>query len=121
MKKAGIITLFGEYNFGNRLQNYAVQEVLKKKGLDVQTIKYMPKDTKPPETNDTLAKERLQKFRKFNEKINFAKETLYSDVETPNNFGEEYDYIILGGDQIWNHTFTKSFSDKAIRLICSNT
>ena len=35
MKKAGIITLFGEYNFGNRLQNYAVQEVLKRFDLDV--------------------------------------------------------------------------------------
>ena len=40
MKKVGIITLFGEYNFGNRLQNYAVQEVLKENGLEVETIKY---------------------------------------------------------------------------------
>ena len=37
MKKAGIVTLFGEYNFGNRLQNYAVQEVLKRYGLEVET------------------------------------------------------------------------------------
>lgn len=121
MKKAGIITLFGEYNFGNRLQNYAVQEVLKKKGLDVQTIKYMPKGTTAPNTNHKQAEDRLKKFKSFNQNINFAEEILYSDIETPSNFGEEYDYIVLGGDQIWNHTFTKSFSDKAIRLICSYT
>ena len=54
---------------------------------------------------------RVAKFKKFNENINFAKETLYSDIETPEGFGEEYDYIALGGDQVWNHTFTKSFSD----------
>ena len=41
MKRAGIVTLFGEYNFGNRLQNYAVQQVLKKNGLEVETIKYI--------------------------------------------------------------------------------
>ena len=29
MKKAMIVTLFGEYNYGNRLQNYAVSEFLK--------------------------------------------------------------------------------------------
>lgn len=33
MKNVGIVTLFGEYNFGNRLQNYAVQQVLKKTDL----------------------------------------------------------------------------------------
>ena len=30
MKKIGIITLSGNYNYGNRLQNYAMQEVYKK-------------------------------------------------------------------------------------------
>ena len=67
MKKAGIITLFGEYNFGNRLQNYAVQEVLKKFDLDVETIKYLGLyDDVASEAND-IHKNRLTKFKKFNE------------------------------------------------------
>ena len=41
MKKAGIMTICGEFNYGNRLQNYAVQEVLKKFDLDVETIRYI--------------------------------------------------------------------------------
>ena len=41
MKKAGIMTICGEFNYGNRLQNYAVQEVLKRTGLEVETIKYI--------------------------------------------------------------------------------
>lgn len=36
MKKVGIITLTRAENYGNKLQNYAIQEVLKKLGFDVQ-------------------------------------------------------------------------------------
>lgn len=38
MKKVGIITLNGYINYGNRLQNYALQEVLKSLGFYVETI-----------------------------------------------------------------------------------
>ncbi|TPE68975.1 polysaccharide pyruvyl transferase family protein [Halalkalibacterium halodurans] len=38
MKKIGIITLNGYFNYGNRLQNYAVQEVLKLFGYYVETL-----------------------------------------------------------------------------------
>ena len=41
MKKIGIITIINNSNYGNRLQNYAVQESLKRivKDCDVITIK----------------------------------------------------------------------------------
>ena len=38
MKKIGIITLSGNYNYGNRLQNYAMQEVYKILCFEVETI-----------------------------------------------------------------------------------
>src|SRR5699024_789349 len=38
MKKVGIITLNGYKNYGNRLQNYALQEVIKQQGFEVETI-----------------------------------------------------------------------------------
>lgn len=38
MKKIGILTINDYKNYGNRLQNYAVQEVLKSFGFDVVTI-----------------------------------------------------------------------------------
>lgn len=38
MKKVGIVTLNGYFNYGNRLQNYAVQEVLKTYGFEVETL-----------------------------------------------------------------------------------
>lgn len=38
MKKVGIITLIGYQNYGNRLQNYALQEAIKSLGFEVETI-----------------------------------------------------------------------------------
>lgn len=38
MKKVAIITLNGYQNYGNRLQNYALQEVIKELGFEVETI-----------------------------------------------------------------------------------
>jgi len=38
LKKVGIITLNGYYNYGNKLQNYALQEVIKELGFTVSTI-----------------------------------------------------------------------------------
>lgn len=38
MRNIGIVTLNGYYNYGNRLQNYALQEVVESLGFDVETI-----------------------------------------------------------------------------------
>ncbi|WP_158232500.1 polysaccharide pyruvyl transferase family protein [Sporosarcina sp. P13] len=38
MKKVAIITLNGYFNYGNRLQNFALQEIIKQQGYDVETI-----------------------------------------------------------------------------------
>ena len=40
MKKVLIITLYGNFNFGNKLQNYALQEKLKSLGFEVETLVY---------------------------------------------------------------------------------
>ena len=38
-KKIGIVTITNDgYNFGNRLQNYALQTVLERMGYDVETL-----------------------------------------------------------------------------------
>ena len=37
-KKIAILTINDDDNYGNRLQNYAVQETLKKQNLQVETI-----------------------------------------------------------------------------------
>ena len=114
MKKAGIITPFGEYNFGNRLQNYAVQEVLRKNGLDVETIKYTGLKCHVPPTDTKKDEDRLKRFKEFNQYIKFADEILYKEYDVVEGFVDNYDYIVLGSDQIWNFTCDRIFSDKAL-------
>lgn len=41
MKKIGIITI-QDYNYGNRLQNYAVQSIFQSLGLRPETIHNQP-------------------------------------------------------------------------------
>ena len=40
MRKIGIISLYEGYNFGNRLQNYAVEKLLKDRGYETYTFRY---------------------------------------------------------------------------------
>ena len=65
MKNVGIVTLFGEYNFGNRLQNYAVQQVLKKNGFNTETIKYIGLEDDVPIIHNERDENRLNKFKDF--------------------------------------------------------
>lgn len=110
MKKIGIMTIYDENNYGNRLQNYAVQTVLKKMGFDVETIKYNIDYT----LSIVKPGKRLDCFRKFNKKINFAPDELImsqnSDIKE--NLDARYDYVVIGSDQIWNYNFKALFSDK---------
>ena len=110
MKRVGIITIYDENNYGNRLQNYAVQTVLKKMNFEVETIKYNIKYTL-----DTVKPgKRLDCFRKFNEKIRFAPDelTMSQTSEIKQDLNKRYDYVIVGSDQIWNYEFKSLFSDK---------
>ena len=41
-KRIMIVTIYDHPNIGNRLQNYALQEVLKSIGLNVNTLQFIP-------------------------------------------------------------------------------
>lgn len=46
MKKIGIVTIIGDYNYGNRLQNYALYKILEEFGNNVETINFRYVDKK---------------------------------------------------------------------------
>lgn len=56
MKKIGIITLNGYVNYGNRLQNYALQEILKSLGFYVETILVETNDNNKNENSNVIDK-----------------------------------------------------------------
>ena len=110
MKKIAVITIYDENNYGNRLQNYAVQRILQGMGFEVETIKYNMEYT----LSVVKPGKRLDSFHKFNELINFAPdEYIMNQNSSINiNFDEIYDYVVIGSDQIWNYAFKALFSDK---------
>lgn len=131
MKKAAIITLYGNSNFGNKLQNYAVQETLKKYNLEVDNIINIPllnnKNVSIKKhfsrlkfyikgTFDKIfkgldyhycydlndTKERQKSFLEFNKYINNTKHFFsFRHIKRFNN----YDYYFVGSDQVWNPQF----------------
>jgi len=65
MKKIAIVTLNGYHNYGNRLQNYAAQEVLKSLGFHVETIIYESRE----------ANEKKEEFKIMDRITNLRKKT----------------------------------------------
>lgn len=109
MKKALIYTLYGNYNYGNKLQNYAVQEILGKSNIETNTvilkkirnkefIKFVKKIIKlfiPKYRRfKKYEKEREKNFLIFDKKISKIK---YKNVDL-----KKYDCVIVGSDQVWN-------------------
>lgn len=128
MKKVAILTLNGYYNYGNRLQNYALQESLKSLGFMVETIIYARSSQKLTLSErvqflrdnsikdiyskinskiwKSIRKESIKKrtniFKKFT--CDYIKETDYfiSRDNIPSDIADKYDYFVTGSDQVWN-------------------
>ena len=109
MKKVAIITIYGNINFGNKLQNYALQEYIKKIGnFEVITIKERNTDIKSrikrfiKKIIGNNIDERTKKFIDFNKYINYSKK--FYSRKNPKKL-DNYDYYIVGSDQVWNPKF----------------
>lgn len=122
-KGVTIVTIFDHYNIGNRLQNYALQEVLKTLGLNVNTLQFIPnKITKktrikwfiqkicgyklPGDTNYwKLFVPREFKFEEFNK--TYIKTIAISDMSKLNSL--QSDFWVVGSDQVWNILWYNDF------------
>lgn len=88
MKKIGICTLYFANNFGAILQAFALQEVLKEMGHEVEFIRVKDIQVNMKEQNVDL-------FKVSRENINLCKD-VYDKVK------DKYDAIIIGSDEMWN-------------------
>lgn len=99
-RKIGIITLNGYFNFGNRLQNYALTKVLEKKEFDVYTIWRKNKI----EILKDIIKSNLffiKKYKRFSRFYRFSKKNMKEILNESNLDG--LDYFVVGSDQVWNY------------------
>ena len=126
--KIGILTFHCAHNYGAVLQCYALQEVLKNMGHDVEVIDYQPEYlVKPydvfnfrrlssPTILGQLKKclqeiivlpKRLKRHKAFsrfiNHKLNLSERIVEDKIPTT------YDAYVMGSDQIWNPKITKGF------------
>ena len=121
--KAGIVTIKDDTNYGNKLQNYAVQVFLQKNNIKSKTIKNVPNTNNKESNKINYNRKRLKnfiysirvniklklkrnirwkKFKKFSKNINFSKRVFNINNKSIIN---KYDYFIAGSDQIWNPNF----------------
>lgn len=112
--RVGIVTINDNRNLGNRLQNFAVQEIVKRvsPGAIVETIK----NTNRKERGETLIVRvknllrdykyynRTINFRSFNKNITFSKHA-YDAANDNRKLGDKYDYFLVGSDQVWNPNY----------------
>ena len=130
--KVGLITIIGYSNYGNRLQNYAVQEFFKQINCIIETInnpvevydfKYTDKvrffkkiikqtfigkriveiKNRNSSFNYTNQKIKQEKFRKFTQTYIKTSNTLTLIQRKSNIPTAEFDYFIVGSDQVWNY------------------
>jgi len=103
-KKIAIVTIV-TVNFGNRLQNYALQNVLEKMHYSVYTLRRCEEKKEVKGYIKTIAQTVLHtkgsKFKRFNNNIHFAEDVVTRD-EFPKDLADRYDYFISGSDQVWN-------------------
>lgn len=111
--KICVVTLVGLFNYGNRLQNYAVTRALEARGHEVATV---GSSWRPPveaakrflrgvigrsvDPAASMSEARLDRFREFNSLI---------DVERLPRLGceldERFDKFVVGSDQVWNPNY----------------
>lgn len=122
--KIGIVTLYGNKNFGNRLQNYAVQRYFECMGYQTETFRYKEHFSAVRSIRHCIGvvvhfllkstkreKERLEKKRvthvRENTIMTFTSDYIHSGpyikfYRFPRSIRSNYDYFVTGSDQVWH-------------------
>ena len=113
--KLGIVTLYGDFNYGNRLQNYALSTVLRGMGHDVVTLVTVQKTSAikgfyRKHFEKEGGKIRLKTRKELNRDAAFSEFTsrniptrfIKSERGLSGSLNEEFDSFVVGSDQVWN-------------------
>lgn len=127
--KVGIITLPSQFNYGNRLQNYAVNRIYQGLGFQVESliignrpnlerllrsIYYRLRglsDAAIPEA--LMSQARIEAYRRFNANIPTRQIGCW-----PKAIVDEYDFFSTGSDQVWNPSYMAYNEDWYLLEFC---
>lgn len=133
--KIAILTIVDYGNYGNRLQNYALQKLLQNMGHEVLTVKnffgndvsFTGKIMKIFNVSKVISKlkyhqldsERHANFLKFTHQYITESQKSYYHLDDDFSEFKDVDCFVIGSDQVWNYNFPHfselnfaSFTDK---------
>ena len=114
----GVITIPGHFNYGNRLQCYATQQILSRYSSRVDTLEFVEERPmvylkrfakmllqKPAKTREmSMSPERRKAFDAFQSLISCREVSVFdSELEA------EYQFFVVGSDQVWNPRFMRRY------------
>lgn len=124
VNKIAIVTLYDNINIGNKLQNYALQEILSNYAKEVVTLTYSEARKITPligwkgrivlklsfpkgvAIEKRAIIERYKRFKEFSTKyLNTSEERKFKDYDI--TFNDDFDFFVCGSDQVW-HNFSNS-------------
>ena len=124
--KVGLITIVEHYNYGNRLQCYASQYILKQNGCEV--VCFYVEKTFPIScfyvlnflfttvfyalSNMKNKCKKLLKFKIFDKEYFNTSYDLVKGKLQP----DDYDYFVVGSDQVWNPNWYQGIKSEAFLL-----
>lgn len=104
MKHIAIVTI-ESLNYGNRIQNYALQQALRSLGYSTKTLHRIRHSNEMKAKVKSFIQYLLQtkgsKFKQFDTNIDYSNIIISGD-EYPYDLSEKFDYFIAGSDQVWN-------------------
>lgn len=139
MKKVGIVTIIDNNNYGNRLQNYAMQLLLADYGFNTETIRFssnsfyedviekmkirmlhvplvvslrnfIRKDKYLCDTvTEKIKQRKIRSFKRFNKQFIIFHKRCIRVSKIHRRLNDYFDYFVVGSDQIWNPNY--SFSE----------
>lgn len=126
MNNVAIITICDNNNYGNRLQNYAMSNVIMNIGLENVTL-WEKKENGLKQYIKLIIKQILSiKNLNYRKQILFEKFTRnnisnkYIDLEKLEEINNRFNYFIVGSDQIWNYNFGHAQEKDFLKFANSN-
>lgn len=129
MARVGILTILDHVNYGNRLQNMAMQELMARLGCRAETIRVYSGEKMAFKSRlrqigplrrvnwacrrlltldsreEQLSKRRQEAVLNFNRRyIRMSKERILG-TKVPDTLCQRYDWFVVGSDQVWNPHF----------------
>ncbi|MEG0180320.1 MAG: polysaccharide pyruvyl transferase family protein [Romboutsia sp.] len=111
MKNTAIVTICDNSNYGNRLQNYALYKAVSNLGLDSVTLWDYSENILKKQIKLVIKK--ILGMKNLNHRKNVSFEIFtnknisnkYVNLDNLKEINNEFDYFIVGSDQIWNYDF----------------